>query len=84
VRATALGFVGGLADEAAGESLTVPWIAVNKPALRTGTALFGFFFLLTSNHPTARLLVKLTIGVVVVLVVLEVLGRPPKRRAKKG
>lgn len=84
VRATALGFVGGLADEAAGESLTVPWIAANKPALRTGTALFGFFFLLTSNHPTARLLVKLTIGVVVVLVVLEVLGRPPKRRMKKS
>jgi len=84
VRATALGFVGGLADEAAGESLTVPWVAANKPALRIGTALFGFFFLLTSNHPTAGLLVKLGVAVIVVLTAIEIFGRPPRRRPKKS
>jgi hypothetical protein len=80
VRGTALGLVGGIADEAAGESLTVPWVAANKRVLRAGTALFGFFFLLTSSHPTAGLLVKLGVAVIVVLIVIEILGRPPKRR----
>ena len=80
VRGTALGLVGGLADDAAGESLTIAWVAANKRALRAGTALFGFFFLLTSSHPTAGLLVKLGVGVIVVLAVIEILGRPPKRR----
>jgi hypothetical protein len=80
VRATALGLVGGLADEAAGESLTIPWIAANKRVLRIGTALFGFVFVLTSSHPTVGLLVKLGVAVVVVLAVIEILSRPPKRR----
>jgi hypothetical protein len=80
VRATALGLVGGLADEAAGESLTVPWVAANKGALRSAAALFGFLLLVTSSHPTAGLLVKLGVAVIVVLAAIEILSRPAKRR----
>ena len=83
VRATALGLVGGLADEAAGESLTVPWVAANKRALQIGGLVVSSLLLLASNHPTAGLLVKLVVTVVVVLTVIEILGRPPARRPKK-
>jgi hypothetical protein len=83
VRATALGLVGGLADEAAGESLTVPWVAANKRALQIGGLVVSSLLLLASNHPTAGLLVKLVVAVVVVLTVIEILGRPPARHSKK-
>ena len=83
VRATALGLVGGLADEAAGESLTVPWVAANKRALQIGGLVVSSLLLLASNHPTVGLLVKLVVAVVVVLTTIEILGRPPARRPKK-
>ena len=83
IRATALGLVGGLADEAAGESLTVPWVAANKRALQIGGLVVISLLLLASNHPTLGLLVKLVIAVVVVLTAIEILGRPPARRPKK-
>ncbi len=83
VRATALGLVGGLADEAAGESLTVPWVAANKRALQIGGLVVSSLLLLASNHPTVGLLVKLAIAVVVVLTAIEILGRPPARPKKR-
>jgi hypothetical protein len=78
-RALAIGAVGGIADEAAGQSLTIAWVADNRRALRAGTVLVGFVLLLTSSHPTVGLLVKLGLAVLAVLAVVEILGRPPKR-----
>ncbi len=79
VRATAIGIVGGIADEAAGESLTIAWVAANKRPLRIGTLLVGVLLLLASSQPTVGLLVKLGLAALAVLAVVEILGRPPKR-----
>jgi hypothetical protein len=71
-----------LADEAVGESVTAKWVAANRPILRTATVILGLLVLLTAAHPNVRLLVKLAIGVLLGLGVIEVLARPavPKRR----
>lgn len=82
IRRSALRMAGMLADEAVGESLTAKWVAANRPILRTATVILGLLVLLTAAHPNVRLLVKLAIGVLLGLGVIEVLARPaaPKRR----
>jgi hypothetical protein len=82
IRRGALRMAGMLADEAVGESVTAKWVAANRPILRTAIVILGLLVLLTAANPNVRLLVKLAIGVLVALGVIEVLARPaaPKHR----
>ncbi len=84
-RTWALRTAGKLADEAVGESVTARWVATNKATLRTVTVVFALLLLLSAAHPNVRLLVKLTVGALLVLGALEILGRPasPGRRKAK-
>ena len=80
IRRGALRMAGMLADEAVGESVTAKWVAANRPILRTVAVILGLLVLLTAAHPNVRLLVKLAIGVLVALGVIEVLARPASPR----
>jgi len=82
-RRNALAVAGRIADEAVGESATAQWVAENKSILRTITVITGLLLLLTTSHPTERLLVELGIGVLVVLAAIEILARPAKRGTVK-
>ena len=65
-----------------GESVTARWVAANRSILRTAIVILGLLVLLTAANPNVRLLVKLAVGVLVALAVIEVLARPaaPKHR----
>ncbi len=82
IRRGLLRTAGKLADEAVGENVTAKWVAANRPILRTATVIFGLLILFTAAHPNVRLLVKLAIGMLAALGVIEVLARPaaPRRR----
>jgi hypothetical protein len=67
---------GEVADRAVGESVTHSWVAANKSILRTVAVVAGLLLLLSSPHPSLRLLVELGAGVGLVLLLLEILARP--------
>jgi hypothetical protein len=79
LRARTLRSAGGMADSAAGQSVTVNWVAANKGTLRTITFICALIFLATASDLTLRSFVALVIVVLLVLGGLEILSRP--RRA---
>jgi hypothetical protein len=77
MRTTALRTAGRLADEAVGQTVALNWAGRNKSALRTATVLLGLLLLLGAGEPTLHSLLRIAIGVGIVLLVIEVLARPP-------
>ncbi len=79
IRARSLSSAGGIADHAAGQSVSVNWIAANKGTLRTITFICALIYLATASGLTLMSFVALVIVVLLVLGGLEILSRP--RRA---
>jgi hypothetical protein len=75
IRSLTLRTAGGVADQAAGRSVTVGWVAENKSTLRTLTLVVGLLFLVANRHLGATSLLWLTLGMVFVLGGIEVLAR---------
>jgi hypothetical protein len=79
IRSRSLASAGAMADSAAGQSVSVNWIAANKGTLRTITFIGALIYLATSSGLTLMSFVALVIVVLLVLGGLEILSRP--RRA---
>jgi hypothetical protein len=79
IRSRSLASAGAMADSAAGQSVSVNWIATNKGTLRTITFICALIYLATSSGLTLMSFVALVIVVLLVLGGLEILSRP--RRA---
>ena len=79
IRSRSLRSAGGIADHAAGQSVSVNWIAANKGTLRTITFICALIYLATASGLTLGSFVALVIVVLLVLGGLEILSRP--RRA---
>ncbi len=85
VRGATLRTAGGITDEVVGASATSKWVAANKPVLRTVTVILGLLLVLDSHHITSRLIVEYTLGVLLVLGLVEILARPARpRRHRSG
>ena len=79
IRSRSLASAGAMADSAAGQSVSVNWIAANKGTLRTITFIGALIYLATASGLTLMSFVALVIVVLLVLGGLEILSRP--RRA---
>jgi hypothetical protein len=79
IRSRSLASAGAVADSAAGQSVSVNWIAANKGTLRTITFICALIYLATASGLTLMSFVALVIVVLLVLGGLEILSRP--RRA---
>ncbi len=79
IRSRSLASAGAMADSAAGQSVSVNWIAANKGTLRTITFIGALIYLATASGLTLASFVALVIVVLLVLGGLEILSRP--RRA---
>jgi hypothetical protein len=76
IRSLTLRTAGGVADQAAGTSVTVGWVAENKSTLRTVVVISGLLLLVASRHPSGRFLLELALGMLLFLGAIELLARP--------
>ncbi len=76
IRSLTLRTAGGAADQAAGKSVTVGWVAENRSTLRTVVVISGLLLLVAARHPSGRFLLELALGIVICLGAIEVLARP--------
>ena len=79
IRSRSLSSAGGIADSAAGKSVSHNWVAANKGTLRTITFICALIYLATASGLTFMSFVGLVVVVLLVLGGLEILSRP--RRA---
>jgi hypothetical protein len=86
IRALTLRSAGGVADQAAGQSVTLGWVAVaeNKSALRSIVLILGLLLLVTSDHVTGRYVAEIAVGVLIGLGVIEILARPGASKRSGG
>ena len=76
IRSLTLRTAGGVADQAAGKSVTVGWVAEHKSTLRTVVVISGLLLLVAARHPSGRFLLELALGMLLFLGAIEVLARP--------
>ena len=76
IRSLTLRTAGGVADQAAGKSVTVGWVAENKSTLRTVVVIAGLLLLVAARHPSGRFLLELGLGLLLCLGAIELLARP--------
>ncbi|MGZ4479828.1 MAG: hypothetical protein ACXVW2_14535 [Nocardioidaceae bacterium] len=80
-RAAFAGGIGRLRGSAEGAGMRTgavgSWIFAHKRALRWGTVILAALILVLWSRPTVAVILWLTVAVLVVLAVIEFLGRPP-------
>jgi hypothetical protein len=73
-----IGWVRGSAEQAGWSTGPVgAWVYRNKKALRVGALAVAALALVFWGRPTGQVVIGLTLGLLVVLAVIEFLGRPP-------
>ena len=75
IRSLTLRTAGGVADRAAGKTVTVGWVAENKSTLRTVVVICGLLLLVDARHPSGRFLLELALGMLICLGAIEILAR---------
>jgi hypothetical protein len=75
IRSLTLRTAGGVADRAAGKTVTVGWVAENKSTLRTVVVISGLLLLVAARHPSGRFLLELALGMLLCLGAIEILAR---------
>jgi hypothetical protein len=77
----AIGWLAGGAERAGFSTGPVgSWVYANKRALRVGAVTLAALALVFWGRPTGKVVLGLTLALLVVLAVIEFLGRPPGRR----
>jgi len=79
--AGAIGWLAGGAERAGFSTGPVgTWVAANKRVLRIAAVALAALALVFWNRPTGKVVLGLTLALLVVLAVIEFLGRGPARR----
>ena len=78
----AIGWLAGGAERAGFSTGPVGgWVYANKKALRVGAVVLAALALVFWGRPTGKVVIGLTVALLVVLAVIEFLGRPPRPAA---